>query len=133
MQKENTITEIIQALLDSEKAFPISLLYAFSNLEPRECAQLHEIWEQIPLQRRRALLDDLSEMAERDNLMLFEEVGRIALDDSDPQVNISAIDLLFQAEDTRLLPKFLSLLTENKSEDVRAAAANVLGPYVALG
>ena len=41
MQKENTITEIIQALLDSEKAFPISLLYAFSNLEPRECAQLH--------------------------------------------------------------------------------------------
>lgn len=133
MQKENTITEVIQALLDSEKAFPISLLYAFSNLEPRECAQLHEIWEQIPLQRRRALLEDLSEMAERDNLMLFEEVGRIALDDSDPQVNISAIDLLFQAEDTRLLPKFLSLLTENKNDDVRAAAANVLGPYVALG
>ncbi|MEL7645783.1 MAG: HEAT repeat domain-containing protein [Anaerolineaceae bacterium] len=133
MQKENTIAEVIQALLDTEKAFPANLLYAFSDLEPRECSQLLEIWGQIPLQRRRALLEDLSEMADRDNLMLFEEVGRIALEDSDPQVKVSAIDLLFQADDTRLLPRFLSLLKDNESEDVRAAAANVLGPYVCLG
>ena len=133
MQKETTITEIIQALLDTEKPFPASLLYAFSDLEQQECTQLLEVWEQIPLQRRRALMDDLSEMAERDDLMLFEEVGRIALEDSDPQVKVSAIDLLFQAEDTRLLPKFLSLLKEHESADVRAAAANVLGPYVYMG
>ena len=133
MQKETPITDIIQALLDTEKPFPASLLYAFSDLEQQECTQLLEVWEQIPLQRRRALMDDLSEMAERDDLMLFEEVGRIALEDSDPQVKVSAIDLLFQAEDTRLLPKFLSLLKEHESADVRAAAANVLGPYVYMG
>jgi HEAT repeat protein len=133
MQKENTIAEVIQALLDTEQAFPTKLLYAFSDLEPRECMQLVEVWEQIPIQRRRALLEDLSEMAEQDNLMLFEELGRIALEDDDPQVKISALDLLFQAEDTRLLPRFLSLLKENESADVRAAAANVLGPYVCMG
>ncbi len=133
MQKETTITEIIQALLDTEKPFPASLLYAFSDLEQQECTQLLEVWERVPLQRRRALMDDLSEMAERDDLMLFEEVGRIALEDSDPLVKVSAIDLLFQAEDTRLLPKFLRLLKEHESADVRAAAANVLGPYVYMG
>ncbi len=133
MQKENTIIEVIQALLDIEKPFPASLLYAFSDLEPDECTQLFAVWDQIPLQRRRALLEDLSDIAERDDLMLFEEVGRIALDDSDPQVKVAALDLLFQAEDTRLLPKFLSLLRDHASDDVRAAAANALGPYVYMG
>ena len=130
MQKENTITEVIQALLDISKPFPASLLYAFSDLEPNECQQLHEAWEKIQLPRRRALLEDLTEMAERDNLMLFEEVGRIALEDSDDQVKISAIDLLFEAADTRLLPRFLFLLSESESKEVRAAAANALGPFV---
>jgi len=133
MQKENTITEVIQALLDISKPFPASLLYAFSDLEPNECQQLHEAWEKIQLPRRRALLEDLTEMAERDNLMLFEEVGRIALEDSDDQVKISAIDLLFEAADTRLLPRFLFLLSESESKEVRAAAANALGPFVYLG
>ena len=40
MQKETTITEIIQALLDTEKPFPASLLYAFSDLEQQESTQL---------------------------------------------------------------------------------------------
>lgn len=54
--------------------------------------------------RRRTLLEDLTEMAERDNLLMFEEVGKIALEDEDADVLVSAIDLLFQAEDSRLIP-----------------------------
>lgn len=72
-------------------------------------------------------------MAERDNLMLFSEVGRIALEDNDDQVKISAIDLLFEAADTRLLPRFLYLLSESGNNEIRAAAAGALGSFCVFG
>ena len=130
----HNINEAINALIDESKPFPPALLYTFSDLNADDIRILKAAWPSLPLMRRRTLLEDLIDMAERDNLMMFEEVGKVALEDDDADVLISAIDLLFQAEDSRLIPTFLRLLQNaSLNERVRAAAANALGPYVYLG
>ncbi|HOV31409.1 MAG TPA: HEAT repeat domain-containing protein [Anaerolineaceae bacterium] len=130
----HNINEAINALIDESKPFPPALLYTFSDLNTDDIRILKAAWPSVPLMRRRTLLEDLIDMAERDNLMMFEEVGKIALEDEDADVLVSAIDLLFQAEDSRLIPTFLRLLQNaSLNERVRAAAANALGPYIYLG
>jgi len=130
----HNINEAINALIDETKPFPPALLYTFSDLNADDIRILKAAWPSLPLMRRRTLLEDLIDMAERDNLMMFEEVGKVALEDDDADVLVSAIDLLFQAEDSRLIPTFLRLLQNaSLNERVRAAAANALGPYIYLG
>ncbi|HUM48944.1 MAG TPA: HEAT repeat domain-containing protein [Anaerolineaceae bacterium] len=130
----HNINEAINALIDESKPFPPALLYTFSDLNTDDIRILKAAWPSVPLMRRRTLLEDLIDMAERDNLMMFEEVGKIALEDEDADVLVSAIDLLFQAEDSRLIPTFLRFLQNvTLNERVRAAAANALGPYIYLG
>ncbi len=130
----HNINEAINALIDESKPFPPALLYTFSDLNADDIRILKAAWPSLPLMRRRTLLEDLIDMAERDNLMMFEEVGKVALEDDDADVLVSAIDLLFQAEDSRLIPTFLRFLQNvSLNERVRAAAANALGPYIYLG
>ena len=79
-------------------------------------------------------MQDLLELAEHDDLLMFEDIGRIALEDGDAECEVSAISLLLEAEDPKLIPGFLTLLADaEKAEFVRAAAANALGFYVYLG
>lgn len=134
MDAPNSIHDLIETLMDLNKPLPARLLYQFSDLPSDGCKVLASAWGAIPLQRRRALLQDLLELAEQDNLLMFEEVGRIALEDTDEDCLVSAIDLLMEAEDPKLVPIFLRLLTaQDLPESVRAAAANALGFYVYLG
>ena len=134
MGQNSNIQEVIKHLLDQENPFPATMLYQLSDLSREDCRALRGVWNNLPLTRRRSLMEDLVNLSESDYLLLFEEVGKIALDDPDPEVLISAIDLLFQAEDEHLVPVFLKLLQQPQQNDrVRAAAANALGPYVFLG
>ncbi|MFZ3150872.1 MAG: HEAT repeat domain-containing protein [Anaerolineaceae bacterium] len=134
MGQNSNIQEVIKHLLDQKNPFPATMLYQLSDLSREDCRALRGVWNNLPLTRRRSLMEDLVNLSESDHLLMFEEVGKIALDDPDPEVLISAIDLLFQAEDEHLVPVFLKLLQQPQQNDrVRAAAANALGPYVFLG
>ncbi|MGB4594372.1 MAG: HEAT repeat domain-containing protein [Anaerolineaceae bacterium] len=134
MDTNTSIHQVIAALLDLETIFPPKLLYALSDLDPDDLRVLREVWKTIPLVRRQALLEDLTELASHDNLLIFEEVGKIGLKDEEDSVIVRAIDLLFDSEDGRLPAKYISLLTLEKHDElVRAAAANALGPYVYFG
>lgn len=134
MPDTSSIHDLIQSLLDVSNPFPPALLHQFSDLDHEEAQILLAAWPAIPVERRRNFLQDLVELSEHDDLMMFDLVGMIGLDDADDDVVVRAIDLLFVCEQKSLVPKYLALLTdENRSELVRAAAANVLGPYVYLG
>jgi len=91
-------------------------------------------WLSIPVMRRRAVLQDLLELSEHDDLLMFENIGRIALEDGDAECEVSGISLLLEAEDPKLIPIFLQMLSAaDEAEFVRAAAANALGFYIYLG
>ena len=134
MDASDSIQNLINALMDLDHQFPSRLLYQFSDLSSSEQKTLASCWSKVPLKRRQAFLQDLVSLAENDPVLIYEEVARIALDDEDTDVCISAIDLLFGSEDRHLIPVYLGLLADQtRSEAVRAAVANALGPYVYLG
>ena len=134
MDAPSSIHDLIKALMDMETPFPARLLYQFSDMPSVDRQVLATAWLSIPVARRRAVLQDLLELAEHDDLLMFEDIGRIALEDGDAECEVSAISLLLEAEDPKLIPGFLTLLADaEKAEFVRAAAANALGFYVFLG
>jgi|LSQX01.3.fsa_nt_gb HEAT repeat protein len=134
MNSANSINDLINALMDMEYQFPAKLLYQFSDLGSHEQKTLAKVWLDVPLQRRRTFLQDLAALAEIDPILMFENVARVALGDEDAQVQISAIDLLFDAEDCHLIPTYLRLLGDvDRDEVMRAAVANALGPYIFMG
>lgn len=134
MDASDSIQNLINALMDLDHQFPPKLLYQFADLTDSEQKKLAGCWNNVPLQRRQTFLQDLVSLAENDPVLMYEAVARIALDDEDADVCVSAIDLLFDSEDRHLVPVYLRLLADPTcSEAVRAAVANALGPYVYLG
>jgi hypothetical protein len=83
--------KLIDALLDESIPFSPRYLNRLSDLEPADTQSLEASWTKVSLRRRQALLEDLEEIHLADDLLSFEEVGRIGLKDSDPGVRMRAI------------------------------------------
>ncbi len=125
--------QVLQALQDEDQTFPPRYLYAFSDLPPADLRALLDVWPQISLRRRRALLEDLEILAEADTLLSFDDLAAALLDDPDAVIRMLAVRLLWQSEDFRLVPQFLRILSADEDYFTRAAAASVLGRFVYLG
>jgi len=125
--------KLIEALLDESTPFSPRYLNRLSDLEPADSALLAESWPLITLRRRQALLEDLEEVHLADDLLCFEEVGRIALKDNAPGVRQRAINILREYELVDLLPTFLQMSEHDPDADVRAASASALATFIYLG
>lgn len=124
---------VLDALMDMERPFPPVYLHRFSDISPTDLSDLKGIWGQVPLARRRALMEDLEELAEADTIVSFDDLARFALQDEDSMVRVLAIRLLWEIEDRRLAPIFIQMMENDSDHQVRAAAANALGQFVYLG
>ena len=124
---------VVNDLLDEGKPFPAHYLHHFSNLESEDFKILTETWPHVSPGRKHSLLEDLEDLAEADTLASFDDLARTLLADPDPQVRTRAIRLLWECEDTKLIPVFINILNNDADVDTRAAAANALGQFVYLG
>jgi HEAT repeat protein len=102
-------------------------------LEPADTAFLAETWPKVSIQRRKALLEDLEEIHLADDLLCFEEVGRVALKDGEPGVRMRAIQILREYELADLLLTFVNLAEHDPDAEVRAASAAALATYIYMG
>ena len=94
---------------------------------------LSGIWENINVKRKLSLLEDLEYISDTDTHVCFDNLCIFALHDSDPFVRASAIRLLWECQDKKLIPTFIGIM-ENESEPaVRGAAAFALGAFIYLG
>jgi HEAT repeat protein len=125
--------DILAALLDDSRPFPPVFLHRFSDLNPTDLIKLKTVWPQISKQRRIALMEDLEELAETDTLVSFDDLSIFALDDEEPRVRSAALRALWEADNEKLVPKFITMMEEDPDEMVRATAASTLGKYVYLG
>lgn len=133
-QKKNvSIQQVLTALLDENTIFPPIYLHQFSDLEGRDLEALRSVWPQVKPNRRIALMEDLEELSEADTLVSFDNVARMALQDSEPRARSTAIRLLSEIEDPKLVPVFLKMMNEDPDTDVRANAASALGMFVYIG
>jgi HEAT repeat protein len=126
-------TKLIGALLDESTPFSPRYLNRLSDLEPADTAFLAETWPKVSVRRRMALLEDLEEIHLADDLLCFEEVGRVALIDGEPGVRMRAIQILREYELADLLPTFVNLAEHDPDAEVRAASAAALAIYIYMG
>jgi hypothetical protein len=133
LPEEIQFQTVLDALVDTEQPFAPRFLYRFSDLTPPEIGELSTIWSGLPLWRRKALMEDLEQLGEDDTLMSFEEIGRFGLTDSNPEVRLPALRILWEYEDPGLAKIYLKLLETDPDPGVRGAAAHGLGRYVYLG
>ncbi len=127
------INKLIDALLDESTPFSPRYLNRLTDLEPTDAQVLAESWPKVTVRRRQALLEDLEEIHLADDLLSFEEVGRIGLKDSEPGVRLRAIQILREYELVDLLPTFVNMSQHDPDADVRAASAGALATYIYLG
>ena len=125
-----TLRDLVNALLDENSPFPARYLHHFSDLAPIEQDLLQKIWSQVSLRRRQALMEDLEQLGDADDLLNFEQVCRLALRDSDAQVRAGAVRILATYEGMEFLPFFLDIAEHDEAASVREAAVLALGPYV---
>lgn len=125
--------QLLEVLLDEAQPLPITRLSELSDLSVDRLAQLEDIWEHIPDKRRRALVKELGDQARQRFELSFEPINRLALSNADSEVRSMAILNLWECEDPTIAPTFLTILSQDPSSDVRAAAAKVLGLFVWLG
>lgn len=130
---EITIQQLVEALLDESKVFPARYLHRLSDLTPEEAKEIEKLWPKISARRRTALLEDLEQIGDADDILFFDAVCRIALKDDQPAVRRTAIQILRNYETPDLIPTFLNMLENDSSVEVRAAAAAAMGGFVYMG
>jgi HEAT repeat protein len=127
------INKLIDALLDESTPFSPRYLNRLSDLEPADAQSLATTWPRVSIRRRQALLEDLEEIHLADDLLCFEEVGRIGLKDGEPGVRMRAIQILREYELADLLPTFIQMSESDPDAEVRAASAAALATFIYLG
>jgi HEAT repeat protein len=131
--EKNVFSRLIEALLDDSDPFPPSYLHLFSDISRQDLAELKTHWPQVNPNRRVTLLKDLEELAEVDMQMSFDNLGKFALNDPQPEVRAAAARILWECHDKKLIPVYLNMVKNDEAEIVRAAAASALGTFVYQG
>lgn len=125
--------QVLEALVDVNQPLNPRYLYRFSDLDKDELRQLQNAWPRVPEWRRQALMEDLQELGGSNLILSFEALCRFALQDTDPNVRVLAIQMLWDYELDDLIPVYLDLMEVDRAVEVRTAAATALGSYIYLG
>jgi HEAT repeat protein len=125
--------EVLTALLDQDQVLDPVFLYRLSDINREDLSDLIQIWQDIHVERRRALIEDLEQLTDTNNLLSFEPIFRFALDDEDEQVRFFTTRAIEVFDTDDLIPHFLKVLDQEQSVDVRAVTASVLGKYIYRG
>ena len=107
-------------------------LVQLSGLSRAGVAEVITAFAGSPVERRRELIDRMTELAE-DNIELdFTAVFRASLRDGDAEVRAKAAHALWDSEDRTIVRPLIDLLLKDRSSDVREAAATALARFAEL-
>jgi len=126
------IDEIIASLSNPDEPLINSRLAQLSNLSAEELKLLDQAWETTEPKRRRQIIYRLAELTEDNFDLNFDAVFKSRLKDPDDEVRSTAIEGLWESEETSLIEPLINLLEQDSSEKVQAAAATALGKFALL-
>lgn len=127
-----TFADYLKELGNPSRPLSTSKLVNLTKLAPSEKSVFLDIWSTIDVGRRRQIIDRLTELAEDNVELNFDEVFLAALNDPDPGVRVRAIRGLWEYEGPDLIDHLLGLLERDTDPGVRAEAALGLGRFVVL-
>jgi HEAT repeat protein len=129
----NKFESVIEELLNSDTLPSQEGLAELSDLDQSKVDHLRNAWGQISVGLRRALVEELGKQADANITLSFEQINRLGIHDDDEEVRRRSVLNLWESEDPNLVPPIIEKLTDDPSENVRAAAASALGAFVLIG
>ncbi len=131
--QEPSVDALMQELMGPGDAIDPERLRAFSDLNRTEAAAVARDWTLVPVERRRAAIAYLVELAEEDLHLYLGPILRIALGDPDAAIRREAVRGLWEDVSSDLVDPLLRLLRADPDVGVREVAAEALGAYVLAG
>ncbi len=125
--------KLLKKIGNTENRLSIASLYGLSGMDRTETLLFQETWPAMAVERRRQIINFLVEIAEASFEVNFGPVFRFCLGDEDERVRATAIEGLWEDNDTALIKPLIILFQDDPSVSVRAEAAASLGRYVLLG
>ena len=127
-----TREQYLDALADNERPLRSTDLMSLSDMTPEDLELLGDVWPDIDAGRREDVLGRLIELSE-DNLDAdFNDLFRFCLGDENPEVRAKAMEGLWECDDRALVTPLITMLGQDPSDNVRAAAATALGKFAVL-
>lgn len=114
----------------TDEELHLSNLYIFSKMNPTSLDIFREVWPTIPFERRRAIIENLVEIAEVNFEVDFDPVFLLGMGDEDAEVRSRSINGLWENESPALIGPLLHLLHTDETVLVRSSAATSLGQFL---
>ena len=128
MSLESYFTELV----DNQRELVISKLTKLSAMPTDELKLFRKSWPDMPEERRREILSQLTLLAEGDPDLDFNDIFLTGLKDPDETVRMKSLDGLWEYERSSFIGLLIDMLKNDKSDLVRASAALSLGKFVLL-
>ena len=133
----DNFTELIAILRDENQELSFGTLTEFtkalSDIAPAQLKPLLEIWDDVSLSRRHALLAHLKRELDINLLYNFNAIARPLLHDEDGITRAYAIRLLADYEREDLIPTFIDIALNDSEIETRTDTISLLGFYVYYG
>lgn len=116
----------------SEPKLLTSGLFILSRMDQAALDIFKEVWPDISAERRRAIMQELLEIAEVNFEVDFDPVFLLGMADEDAEVRTTAIKGLWENESLALIRPLIHLLKTDEAAIAREAAASALGKFIYL-
>lgn len=129
---EENLEHYLETLADEERSLRNADLMRLSNLTAEDLRLVTSVWRDIDAERRRDVLVRLIDLSEENLEADFNDLFKHCLSDDSAEVKAKAIEGLWECDDRTLVAPLTTLLAQDPSEEVRAAAAAALGKFAVL-
>ncbi len=132
-EKESLIpfSEVLEKIFQGDP-IPVHLLFRLSDMVPWDSERFQKTWAAADDERRRLIMRHLADLAEESFIVDYSSIFKLGLADDYAEVRLAALDGLWDSTDTRFVSLLLTMMQEDPSLDVRAAAASGLAHYVLM-
>ncbi len=125
MSFESTLT----AISDASKRLSSEQFISISNLDEEETRLFAKPWLEVSTGRRLGILTEITVLAEDNVELNFDAVFKLALSDDDELTRIAGVRGLHENQGLDLVARYIALLRNDPSADVRRECAIALGRY----
>ncbi len=123
----------IEILRDNQAEFTAEMIYGISDLAGERLERFRDVWDEMPVPRRRKLIARLVETSETNFDLDFSAIINPAINDADPEVRVAAISGVLEDSPHHVIRDLLHRAQDDPLSEVRAAAAKALGQFVLKG
>ena len=119
----------LDTIADESKPLRAATIMVLSDAGASEASLFRQVWCEVPVARRRQVVQRLVDIAEDNPEADFHPLLRACLSDPDAEVRAAALPGLWEDESPFLADLLVALLKTDASAQVRAAAAGALRPF----